>query len=277
MFIKYERFIASTLKENLYIIEGIDIDKLNKTVSFNNEHENNVDTSILINPTYSKIDEYDVISIFKRKKSHQFALDGNPLIYALKGIKNWKFKNNKQDITNLLKQFIRICEKIQPSYNTIITVPSSNELNTNFLYRLNKIIKAENTITDYFHKLTAEEVYEDYIDWKQLYIDYSNNKENVEKDINMWFEDMVEYNNGWFSFKYIKDIKLRKYITKTMYSKDDTYIEYKDIINDKDILILDDTIGSGTTVSETCKQIIEVFSPKSITIITLFSKLDDKL
>jgi hypoxanthine-guanine phosphoribosyltransferase len=51
-------------------------------------------------------------------------------------------------------------------------------------------------------------------------------------------------------------------------------IEYSSYINDKDILILDDTIGSGNSISEATRAINDTFDPKSITVITLFSKLD---
>ena len=157
--------LENRLKEHQYLIEGIDIDELNHVVSFNPSHEENVDTSIILNPTYSEIDNIKIISIFKRKTSEDSNYDGNPLIYALKGIKDWKFNNPKTDIINLLKQFIRISEKIEDHYDAIITVPSQNELNTEFLYRLNKIIKSDVKIEDYFWKLTAEDVFENYIDW----------------------------------------------------------------------------------------------------------------
>ena len=144
-----KRLIRETLiKEYSNLIEGIDIDDVEQTVSFNNSHEENVDTSILINPTYTNINGVDVISIFKRKRATEFSFDGNPLVYALKGLKGWKFKNAQSDITSLLKQFIRIAEKIQPNYDTIITIPSKNDLNTHFLYRLNKIIKSNFQIND---------------------------------------------------------------------------------------------------------------------------------
>ena len=150
----YQRLLREELlKQHCYLIEGIDIDTTNKTISFNGSHEQNVDTSILINPTYVNINGIDVISIFKRKKANDFSFDGNPLIYALKGINDWKFKNPQSDIINLLKQFIRIVEKIQPKYDTIITVPSTNELNIEFLHRLDKIIKSDFQITDYLYKM----------------------------------------------------------------------------------------------------------------------------
>ena len=258
-----------------YLMEGIDIDNANKTVSFSLEHENNVDTSILFNPTYSNINGIDIISIFKRKANNN-KLDGNPLIYALKNIKGWQFANPKEDIIGLLKQFIRISEKINSEYDTIITIPSQNPLNLEFLYRLNKIIKAKHKITNYLSKLTADEVYEDFIDWKQIQIDYPNDNIKIENNFNKWFSDMKIKNNDYFSFKYIKDPNMRKYIKKTMWADDELVITYAPYINNKDILILDDTISSGASISHATKEILEEFDPKSITVITLFSALDNQ-
>jgi hypothetical protein len=277
-----KKFIKETLdqyvmenrsKEHQYLIEGIDIDEVNRVVSFNPDHEDNVDTSVILNPTYSEIGDVKVISIFKRKTSKKSSFDGNPLIYALKDIKGWKFNNPKSDIINLLRQFVRISEKIQDHYDVIITIPSQNELNTKFLYRLNKIIKSEVEIEDYFWKLTAEDVYENYIDWGLLSKDFGPDYERVKKVINGFFFDMNNDNDGYFSYKFIKDPKLRKYIKKTMRSDEKKLIEYSDFINGKDILILDDTISSGSTISEICKMILETFVPKSVTVVTLFSKL----
>ena len=273
--VKEQIRIALEEKEDKYIIEGIDVDIIRKTVSFNPNHENNVDTSISLNPTYDNINGIDVISIFKRKMSPTSGIgDGNPLVYALKGYNDWKFKNPEKDISGLLRNFIRISEKIQPIYDTIITVPSNNTLNINFLGRLNKILKAQYKITDYLSKLTCEDVYENYIDWSQIGVDFAEKDyDKIEKEINKYFYEMVNKNNGFFSFKYFKNLALRKYITKTMYGSDEDVIKYAPIINGKNVLILDDTIASGTSVSETCKDIINTFDPKNITIITLFSKL----
>lgn len=270
----FRRILRETLiNEHSYIIEGVDIDEYEKTISFNNSHEDNVDTSILINPTYSNINGVDVISIFKRKKSIDFSFDGNPLIYALKGLNGWKFQNQQSDIINLLKQFIRIVEKIQSNYDTIITIPSTNELNNQFLYRLNKIIKSEFQINDYLNKMNVEDVYENFIDWRQLRIDYGDEYNDIKRSLNKFFGKMEKHNNNYFSYKFIKDVNLRKYITMTMYSDDEKTIEYASHINGKNILILDDTIGSGQTISEACKVILNTFTPNSITVITLFSKL----
>lgn len=75
------------IKESIHnaISEGVDFDDATWTVSYNPNHEDNVETSEVINPTM--VSNYgnnvEVWSIFKRKSS---AIDdGNPLVYALKG------------------------------------------------------------------------------------------------------------------------------------------------------------------------------------------------
>jgi len=264
---KYQEHI-NNLQELEYIIEGIDIDNINKVVYFNSNHEDNIDTSLSLNPSYYMLDDIPVISIFKRKRNN-YKTDGNPLIYALKNIKGWKFKN-KEDILNLLKQFIRISNKISPVYDTIITVPSSNILNNEILKRLNNIIKCKNKIDDYMQKMDADDVYDNYVDWKNLYKDFKNR--NINNIINDSFFRMEKENNNIFSFKYINN-EYRAYITQTMIKNNYSVIKNAQYINDKNVLILDDTISSGTSVSEMVNDIRKTFVPKSLTVITLFSRI----
>lgn len=62
------------------------------------------------------------------------------------------------------------------------------------------------------------------------------------------------------------DIDLKnKIVVKSL---DDT-----DKINDKNVLILDDTVTSGSTISLFTKDILEMSKPLKITVITLFSRI----
>lgn len=261
------------LEKYNYLFEGIDIDIENRTVSYNSSHENNIQTSRLLNPTYSEINGVKVISIFKRKETDFSDLDGNPLVYALKNMKGWKFKNPQFDILGLLKDFIRISEKIDYNYDCIITIPSNNELNKMFLHRLNKIIKSPIQITNYLHKLDASDVYEDYFDWKKMSVDYGDKYPKAKQKVIEDFNRMIEQNEGYFSYKFLRGKNIRSYVTKSMYALPELTIEYAKYINGKNILILDDTISGGNSISGACKEIMEIFEPKSITVITLFSAL----
>jgi hypothetical protein len=256
----FREFIENEKKEEInFLIEGIDIDKHKKIVTFNSSHDNNVSTSIELNPTYDYINKYPVISIFKRKKSND-GFDGNPLVYALKGIKGWTI--SKRDIILLLKQFIKISEKIEYKYDTIISIPSSKSLNNDFLYRLNEIIKCECSITDgMFSKMEVEEVV-DNIEYDKM------TKEEQDKMVNA-----ISKMGAFFTFKEVPS-GLRKYIKNIWNDNFSCHgLTYADKINGKNILVLDDTISSGQTISTYCENIINNYTPKSITIVTLFSKL----
>ena len=150
----YEEYTNNFNFEDNLIFEGIDIDYNKKVVSVNLNHENSIDTGLTLNPSYTTIGGYDVISIFKRKYFQNNSGDGT-LVYALKGIKGWKI--DKKDIIKLLKQFISITNRISNNYDTIIKIPSSSKLNSLFLYRITNIIRCDNKIETLFKKLETEE------------------------------------------------------------------------------------------------------------------------
>ena len=241
-----------------YIGEGIDIDYNNKKVKINLKHENGIDTSIDNNPLYTKVNGYDVISIFTRKKYGRS--DGNPLLYALKCSNGWSI--DKYDIDLLLKQFIRISEKIDTIYDTIIKIPSKNELNNIFMDRLNKIINADNKISSLLSKLDPEIVWMEGVDFDKM----------DDKEIKI-LEDQFSKMEDYFSFKMIPT-KLRKYIKK-IYNENyiNEQLDVSEKINGKNILILDDTISSGQTISLFTNEILDMYEPNKVTIITLFSKI----
>lgn len=253
-----ENSLANDILEELK--EGIDIDQKNKVVTFNPNHEDNADTSVEYNPNWQSVMGLDVVSIFTRKKSDLG--DANPLIHALKGNNGWKIDN--ESVLSLFKNFIKISKKIKPQYDTIISIKSSSSLNNDFLYRLNKIIKAPNQIRDVFNKLPASEIL------VQGGV-HSSISDKDFKTIQDRISKMIK-KDDYFTYKEIPP-RLRKYIDSSSVIFGDDVLKYSDMINGKDILILDDTIASGKTISDNVQAIQDTFSPKSIQVITLFSAL----
>ena len=111
--------------------EGIDINYNTHTVSFNPNHENNVDTSLEHNPIIDNtiMPNVEVYSIFTRKRNK--VGDGNPLIYAFKGEDDWKF-NSKEDRMYLEWRIQEIVSKflLYHHSNVVIIIPSTNVLNS---------------------------------------------------------------------------------------------------------------------------------------------------
>lgn len=269
--------IREIVREELrkYVDEGIDIPK-RRTVSVNNTHQNYVDTNNYQEP-YLFTDEhrgYKTISIFQRKSTLD-KIDSNPLLNALKQRKGWKFNSTKEDLQKLLRNFVSAA-KLLPRYDTIIMTPSNNQLNEIVFGYLIRIIPHNYHIKDFFQKMTAEEVYKCMIDDDYIAKHFSNISDKVLDDIDDAFSEMVNHNNGIFSYKYLQRASYREIILQSMKIKRYPHCElnYAENINGKDVLVFDDTITTGKTISDSGKAIKAMFNPKSITYITLFSAID---
>ena len=262
------------LSEYDIINEGIDFDPETKTVSYNPTHEENVDTSLENNPTFDDdiVPDVRVWSIFKRKKGVRG--DGIPLIYALKG-EGWSFRSD-EDRVEIEKQFDTIVTKFVNTYKVGITVlmPSGSELNK---YIANIVLsKSEGgeLIDGAICKLTTQEVDDIVLDFNSKFRKY------YKKDFNgayyrlgTYLDDMDKKRNGSFSRHLIKDSEMRDVLDFTLKVSQDRFAEFANKINDQNILIIDDTISRGQSIREACKIIKESYAPKSITILTLLSKL----
>lgn len=255
-----------------YIVEGLNIDVDNKTVSLTDAHNSGIDFSLVNNPVYDKHNGYDVISIFKRTSLtdiNNTQRDGNPFIYALKNKNGWKFNITLEEINKYIRRFLTVCKKINNKYDTIIITPSASELNEKFMKAISRQVDANNIINEYFVKLSKEEIIDDdLIDIERIRNDYGNSFNKVMSEIHRSFRRMK---GETFEAKYVKKEYL-KYIKYIETNGDDDIRKY---IDDKDILLLDDTISSGETVSQCINGILSNFIPKSITIITLLSKVKE--
>ena len=263
---------------NKSLAEGIDIDPDSKTISYNPSHENNVDTSLEYNPTIDKniFPNVNVWSIFKRKKGMRG--DGNPLVYALKGEREWQFKSI-EDKNAIEKQFNLIAEKFAALYPIGVTViiPSGNSLNKHIAEIVMSKSKNAKLLEGALCKLTVEEV-DEIVMRKDSYFRkvYKNNFNDAYKKLCIFFEEMDEQRDGMFSRHLIKDNKMRDAILDTLKITPDRYAMDSKVINGQNILLIDDTISRGQTIKHACEILNESYGPKSITVLTLLSKLYDK-
>ena len=258
------------------INEGIDFDPQTKTVSYNPSHEENVDTSIEHNPTkdMSILQNVDVWSIFKRKKGLRG--DGNPLVYALKGEGGWTFRS-ESDRMAIEHQFDAIATKFATIYPIGVTIlmPSGNELNTHIANIVKSKSQNAEVIEGLICKVTTEEVDEIVLDFNSKF------REFYKDDFNSKYYELCRYldlmdkkRNGYFSRHLIKNKQMRDILDLTLKLSDDKFAEFANKINGQDILIIDDTISRGQTIKEACHIMMESYAPKSITVLTLLSKLN---
>jgi hypothetical protein len=263
---------------NYQLFEGLIIDPINKLVSFTDENEDAVDTGLEFNPRYYKFHNWNVISIFLRKDYEILGqkFDGNPLIYALKKIKGWNFADKDEDFSFMVQRFCEICKKITPKYDTLILIPSTHTINQQLSISLIKNIGYMNLIEDFFTKPTVDEIQDSYDGVKMLNKFGQQKTEQILTRMNGYFEKM----NYWFTIKNIppNDRKYLEYydfqnilINKDYMSLSNQKKKVNQMINDKNILIFDDTLSTGETVSRYIKNMYITFEPKSVTILTLLS------
>jgi hypothetical protein len=270
---KLDRIITESI-DNL-LNEGIDFDPMTRTVAFNPSHEDNVDTSLENNPTVDNeiVQGVNVWSIFKRKRGN--ALDGNPLVYALKNEGGWHFRS-KEDYDAIERQFNLIASKFARMYPIEVTIiiPSGNELNN----RIAEVVmsKSENAqlIQGVICKMTTEEVNDIVMEMGSKFREYYGEEFNAAYyQLLAYLEEMNEKRNGTFSRHFVKDPDMRNILDMTLKVSEDRYAEFANKINGQNILLIDDTISRGQTIQNAYKIITDSYAPKSVTVLTLLSKL----
>jgi len=106
---------------------GIDVD--GKIVTLTNDHQLKVNTSTDHNPTRSKFGSLNVVSVFQRLKTNRDPgqdkdPDGNPLIYAMKGIKKYTIDEGHRN--DCLVRTQEILQTIDFETDYILPLPSSS-------------------------------------------------------------------------------------------------------------------------------------------------------
>ena len=258
------------------INEGIDFDPHTKTVSYNPSHEENVDTSIEHNPTMDGdiVPNVQVWSIFKRKRGLRG--DGNPLVYALKGEGGWTFRD-ESDRNAIEKQFDAIATKFATIYPVGVTIlmPSGSELNMHIADVVMSKSRNAELIKGVICKLTTEEVDDIVLDFNSKFREFYKDEFNSKYyELGRYLDLMEKERNGYFSRHLIKNNQMRDVLDSTLKLSNDRFAEFANKINGQDILIIDDTISRGQSIKEACQIMLESYAPKSITVLTLLSKLN---
>lgn len=268
---------------------GVDIDNINKNVKYNPKHQKNVDTGNIANPRLFETkmkgefqNEVDatIYSIFKRKQnSSSMYSDGDPLMKAFEkekdksGMVKWKISKKDRE---LLISFIGLYAKQLPSkIDTIILVPTRSLFVNNMLTYIAKEIKATKTIVDILKKLPKERILDYFIDYEQAAKDipFDNGVRNTPERIKSLLSKR-QHNSSTFSFGDVP-VEYRKYIQKAYIPTDDV-LKYADDINNKNVLVFDDTVSSGKSLTLTAAALREMFVPKSLTFMTIMSPLYDE-
>jgi hypothetical protein len=236
---------------------GIDVSDC-KVVTYNPNHQQRVITS-LNGARKINLGAVNVSSIFGRRKTGRDERDGNPLIYALKDIRGYS-------ITHASVRKLYICAKINlpaclanAPYCSVVPLPSSSGL-VQILSRRLARIKGGCPIISCLDKASIAQVLTSAPEsqivekrYRKKYISQINALQKMEQ-------------NDLFQMKVV-DMALRPYFTPLM--KNDSA---NNIIG-ADVLLVDDILGSGTSITSAAKCLFDV-GARSVSGITLMGSLD---
>lgn len=148
------------------------------------------------------------------------------------------------------KEIAAHIEQISPNA-TIIDDSAIGKLTTLEVFRL------ADTINSYFKQY-----------WKQQGADLNKAIERLY----YYLEIMENKNGGYFSYHYIDDEKMKESIINTMKTLPESYTLYHEVINNKNVLLLDNALRLGQSVNSILSAFNSCYLPKSISLISVFSR-----
>lgn len=208
-----------------------------KVVSCDDDHEKRVNTSIHSNPTKKFLGAVPVQFLLKRNRTGDQERDGNPLIYALKGMRGYSMTAFHRNA--LTYRVGEIALKVSDTFDAdfILPLPSSSGVCHEFAHILSDATCTPVISNDFLSKTTIEQA---IIQAKQIDQAQFNDKQRHEwnKMLAAWSkQDPSET----VSLKDI-DLKLRKYINPFMTVRRPKYLI------GKKVCVFDDLMASGVSI-----------------------------
>lgn len=127
-------------------------------VSFDDTHQSRVDTSIESNPIRGRAGDVDLRFVFRRNKTGDLDRDGNPLIYAMKGMNGYRIVPMYRQM--FFKRAAVIIEKVAADLHAdfIMPVPSSYDFCSEFSLFLSEQLAVPHLDSHFLGKRTIQEI-----------------------------------------------------------------------------------------------------------------------
>lgn len=252
-----------------YIAEGIVFDEKKRTVKLNDSDDGVVflENEHLVYK-YGNLKVYSILKRTFLMNERGKNVDGNPFTYALKKKYGWSFDISDSDIIKYVRKFLSACNSLNVEYDIIVMCPTHSGINERFMKIISKQVNAKNTVNDYFCKTKTDYILDFGIDYDKIAKENSDYlRDKIYREIYQSVVNMGEFfESGKMDKKYMKYINGIVSLTNKY-----TISEALEMFKDKRVLVLDDVMASGSTVSE-CVRAIQKYEPLVVDVITLLSK-----
>ncbi|MDW3118013.1 phosphoribosyltransferase family protein [Roseovarius sp.] len=235
-------------------------------VTIDLRHNDGVDMSLSGNPTVMTVDDLHVFSLFRRRRLSTTEADGNPLIYALKELKGYAIDEaGKELMWETAGEIFRAWTcPWKPTH--IVSIPSRHSVSIDLASKIAAFLEVEHVPVALVHKKTVAEVLEEAETLK-------DSDAVSGRDLKAFKNQLGRLSTAppgkTFQMKEI-DVRVRQYFHPWRVAE-----EAKDLIG-HDLLLVDDLIGTGASLS-TCAKCLVENGHSVVGGMSLFSPLDREL
>ena len=218
------------------------------------------------NPTVMNIDGLQIFSLFRRRRLSTIEADGNPLIYALKELKGFAIDETNKKLMWATAEEIFRAWTCPWKPTRIVAIPSRHSVSVDLASKIAAFLEVDHVPVPLVHKKTVAEVLDEAETLK-------DSGAVPERDLKAFKKQLGRLSatppGRTFQMKEI-EVRVRQYFHPWRVSE-----EAKDIIG-HDLLLVDDLIGSGASLS-TCAKCLVDDGHSVVGGMSLFSPLDREL
>jgi len=218
---------------------GINVDRQNN-ITIDDSHNKRVNMDEDHNPTYITLNNINIGFIFQRNKTGDKDRDGNPLIYALKGMNGFKIQPFIRK--NVFTKAGNIASKLMSNINAdfLLPVPSSKNLCHEISQTINSVSSIPILNSDFIVKKTFDDMISQYD---------GNIPTNLsDRDRDLYKSQLSIWKSGKKnSLVSMKNIPNAIRIHFNPFKLDQTAFSSIDI-SGKNILIIEDLMSSGSSI-----------------------------
>lgn len=231
------------------------------------EHNDGLDMSLSGNPTVMEIKGLQVFSLFRRRRLSTNEADGNPLIYALKQLNQFRIDEQNKVVMwdTAEKIFGQWACPWKPT--GVISIPSQHSASNDLAARISDWMGIDHVSESIICKKTVKEVLAEAEFLKET-------GGIADRDLRAFKRQLSRLSSTplgkTFQMKEVKDVSIRHYFQPWKAT------EHAGETAEHDLLLVDDLIGSGASLMTCAKFLVENGYPV-VGGLSLFSPLDREI
>ncbi|HCD6631976.1 ComF family protein [Pseudomonas aeruginosa] len=241
---------------------GIDVRDVDgrHEVLYNANHQNLLDTSTERKPHLQQVDQLVVSSVFRRRKARGGDGDGNPFIYALKGLNRYHITRNelwafRPNFLSILGTFMA-----QEPYDRIVPMPSSKPIARYVAKKAQRLQPECQLDGSLFRKRTTDEILPEV----EARFASGEIPSKLKKETGSLLSTLRKAPGTEFSMKHVHQ-RLRDYVSPLALN---TGVQ----VEGARILLVDDLLSSGSTL-RTAHQLLLQAGATHVSALCLLSRV----